>query len=69
VLAYEIWTPLTTFDRLVDISDHMATKLRVVRSYQSQLKRVRYDAAIEGLNAYRGAMFGGCAYAEVFVNR
>jgi LmbE family N-acetylglucosaminyl deacetylase len=66
VLTYEIWTPLARFERVVDISDEMATKLRAVRTYRSQVQWWRYDLAIKGLNAYRGAMVAGTTYAEVF---
>jgi LmbE family N-acetylglucosaminyl deacetylase len=66
LLAYEIWTPLAHFDRVVDIGEHIATKLQAVRKYRSQIRGWRYDLAIKGLNAYRGVMFGRCAFAEVF---
>jgi len=64
--TYEIWTPLTTFDRVEDITDQMPAKLRAVRRYRSQVRYWRYDLAIKGLNAYRGAMVAGTTYAEVF---
>lgn len=66
LLTYEIWTPLTTFERVEDITDQMPAKLRAVRSYRSQVRYWRYDLAIKGLNAYRGAMVAGTRYAEVF---
>ena len=66
VLGYEIWTPIARPDRIVDVSEHMARKLEAVRCYKCQLEYWPYDRAIEGLNAYRGALFEGVAYAEAF---
>jgi len=65
-LGYEIWTPIAKPDRIVDISEHMTRKLEAVLCYASQLEYWPYDRAIEGLNAYRGALFEGVAYAEAF---
>jgi N-acetylglucosamine malate deacetylase 1 len=67
VLGYEIWTPIARPDRVVDISEHMERKLEAVRCYKCQLEYWPYDRAVEGLNAYRGALFEGVAYAEAFV--
>jgi hypothetical protein len=44
----------------------MASKLRAVRCYRSQLEDFHYDRAVQGLNQYRGALAAGCRYAEVF---
>ena len=65
-LGYELWTPIARPDRLVDISGHMERKLEAVRCYRCQLEYWPYDRAVEGLNAYRGALFEGVAYAEAF---
>ena len=64
--AYEIWTPMSEFDAVEDVSTVMATKLAAVRAYGSQLAKFRYDDAVEGLNRFRGALAGHCEYAEVF---
>ena len=64
--GYEVWTPLGVHDEVEDISGTMAAKLRAVRSYRSQLAAFRYDRAIRGLGAYRGALAAKCQYAEVF---
>jgi N-acetylglucosamine malate deacetylase 1 len=64
--AYEVWTPMTDFDDVEDISGVFETKLAAVRTYASQLANFRYDDAVEGLNRFRGALAGHCAYAEVF---
>lgn len=66
VQTYEVWTPMTTFDDVEDISLVMATKLRAVRAYRSQLDKFRYDEAVEGLNRFRGALTARCRYAEAY---
>ena len=64
--CYEVWTPLTWFDVVLPIDDQMGRKLEAVACYRSQLERFRFERAVEGLAAYRGALAGGCDYAEVF---
>jgi LmbE family N-acetylglucosaminyl deacetylase len=64
--AYEVWTPMTDFDDVEDISPVVETKLAAVRTYASQLAKFRYDDAVDGLNRFRGALAGHCTYAEVF---
>jgi LmbE family N-acetylglucosaminyl deacetylase len=64
--TYEIWTPLSEYDQVKDITSVMARKLRAVRCYRSQLAGFRYDRAVRGLNQYRGALAAQCRYAEVF---
>jgi LmbE family N-acetylglucosaminyl deacetylase len=65
--GYEVWSPLTRFDWVEDISEVMSRKLRAVRCYQSQLRSFRYDHAVRGLNRYRGILGSGSRYAEAFV--
>jgi len=64
--AYEVWTPMSDFDDVEDISGVMETKLAAVRTYASQLSKFRYDDAVAGLNRFRGALAAHCDYAEVF---
>jgi LmbE family N-acetylglucosaminyl deacetylase len=66
VQAYEVWTPMTAFDDVEDISAVMATKLAAVRAYRSQVDKFRYDDAVEGLNRFRGALAARCPYAEAY---
>ena len=66
LLTYEVWTPLSEFDEVKDITPFMARKLRAVRCYHSQLAGFHYDRAVRGLNQYRGALAAQCRYAEVF---
>jgi len=64
--GYEIWTPLSEFQHVEDISSVIRTKLRAIRSHTSQVAQLAYDRAALGLNAFRGAASGRCRYAEVF---
>lgn len=68
VRAYEVWTPLSEYDHVEDISSVMPRKMRAIRAHHSQLKDLAYDRAAHGLNEYRGALCGRCRYAEVFRN-
>jgi LmbE family N-acetylglucosaminyl deacetylase len=63
---YEVWTPLSHYDFVQDISPAMARKLRALRAHQSQLREFDYIRAVTGLNQYRGALAGKCKFAEVF---
>jgi LmbE family N-acetylglucosaminyl deacetylase len=64
--GYEVWTPLTEFDRVTDISRVMPRKLSALRAHRSQLAEFNYERAVRGLNQYRGALAAKCPYAEVF---
>ena len=64
--GYEVWTPLSSFAEVEDITQTMHLKLRAVRCYASQLRAFRYDRALRGLAAYRGALAAKCRFAEVF---
>jgi LmbE family N-acetylglucosaminyl deacetylase len=66
VLQYEVWTPLQEFDEMADITPVVTAKMRAIRCHRSQLANIRYDRAIRGLNAYRGALATKTPYAEVF---
>jgi LmbE family N-acetylglucosaminyl deacetylase len=65
--GYEVWSPLTRYHWVEDVSAVMPQKLRAVRCYRSQLRLFRYDAAVRGLNRYRGILGAGGRYAEAFV--
>ncbi len=64
--GYEIWTPLSEYDHVEDISSVMPQKLKAIRAHRSQMSEFPYDRAITGLNQYRGVIAGKCRYAEVF---
>jgi LmbE family N-acetylglucosaminyl deacetylase len=68
LLAYEVWTPMSRYNRLVDIGPTLRDKLRAVRCYRSQLDTFRYDQAVRGLNRFRGALHTQWRYAEAFDN-
>ena len=63
---YEVWTPMSRFDHVEDVSDVMERKLAAIRCHASQLPAFDFAAAVAGLNRYRGVMAGRCEYAEVF---
>jgi N-acetylglucosamine malate deacetylase 1 len=64
--AYEVWTPLSEFDQLEDITRVMPRKLRALRAYRSQLREFDYERAVRGLNQFRGVLGAKRPYAEVF---
>jgi LmbE family N-acetylglucosaminyl deacetylase len=64
--VYEVWNPMTDVGWVEDISAVMQRKLRAIGCYQSQLKQIRYDWAIRGLNRYRGILHAASQYAEAF---
>lgn len=66
IRAYEVWTPLSHYDLVEDISTTMRSKLHALACYQSQLRQFRYDRSARGLNQFRGALAARCRYAEVF---
>lgn len=65
-LAYEVWTPLQQYTRVVDITSYMNMKLAALNLHQSQLVNIRYDQAITGLNRYRGITTCEGEYCECF---
>jgi len=66
---FEVWTPLSRMDAIVDISAHIDRKVAAIRAYESQCAALPFDEAFRGLARYRGEMFSWPegAYAEVFV--
>src|SRR5262245_3288347 len=58
--AYEVWTPLSQFDHVENITSVMSRKLKALRSHKSQLKEFDYVRAITGLNQYRGVLAAKC---------
>lgn len=70
VLYYEVWTPLSEFNYIEDITEVMDKKIACMEKFSSQLAVRNYIEAVVGLNKYRGNMTGNCDYAEVFkINR
>lgn len=66
LLTYEIWTPLTSYYHVENVTAVMDRKLSAIRCHASQLTQFAYDRAIRGLNIYRGVVAGACRYAEIF---
>jgi len=73
VLMFEVWTPLTDMDEIIDVTPYMETKLAAIRAYKSQCSVMRFDEAMLGLARYRGELFcwpksgeDSGNYAEVF---
>ncbi len=64
--AYEVWTPLSEYDHVEDITALMPRKLRALRAYRSQLGEFNYERAVRGLSQFRGELAAKCRYAEVF---
>lgn len=68
VLFYEVWTPLTDMDLIIDITPHLKRKLCAIRAHRTQCNVLDFASAFRGLARYRGEMF--CwpegDYAEVF---
>lgn len=68
ILGYEVWTPMREYDNVQDITSVWAAKLASIHAYPSQLANFAYDTAAQGLNNFRGALAGRCAFAEVQVS-
>lgn len=66
VRTYEVWTPLTRFSTMVDITATAGVKRSAIRCHRSQISN-GFAEAMLALNMYRGLMHGpGMLYAEVF---
>ena len=66
IRGYEVWTPLSEYDQVVDISAVMPRKLEAIRCHASQLADFDYAHATQSLNAFRGALAAKVPFAEVF---
>lgn len=65
VVEYEVWTPLERPNYYLDISNVILKKKEAISCYKCQLKHVKYDWGVEGLNRYRG-MLKRIDYAEAY---
>ena len=66
--GYEIWTPLSEYDHVEDITSVLPRKVKAIRAHQSQVRQFPYERAARGLNQYRGALAAKSRYAEVFLD-
>lgn len=55
LIEYEVWSPIISANRFIDVSDIMDRKVDVLRNYASQTASIDYEAFVKGLNMYRGA--------------
>ena len=63
---YEVWSPLSKYDVVLDISACMARKIRALRAHKSQVQSLDYVRAVTGLNQFRGVLAAQSKFAEVF---
>lgn len=66
VLCYEVWTPLSKFQYIEDITEFIELKVEAFKKHESQLANVHYDQALRGFSQYRGLLNGKGEYAECF---
>ncbi|MEN6349707.1 MAG: PIG-L deacetylase family protein [Syntrophomonas sp.] len=64
LLGYEIWSPLSAYNNVMDITEFIDLKLQALSCHRSQ--QLDYDQAIAGLNRYRGVTSGKGAFCECF---
>ncbi len=65
--AWGLWTPLSVFNCILDISPYMDIKKKAIESHISQTKEADIVGAVFGLNKYYSVMSGGNGWAEVFI--
>lgn len=66
IMQYEVWSPAYV-NIYLNIDKEMDKKIQAIKIYQSQLKSRDYAKAIEGLNLYRGTIYGKSKYAEGYL--
>ena len=65
LIEYEVWSPIISANRFLEISSVMDTKTAALQKYGSQTASIDYEAFVRGLNMYRGAPHH-VAYCEAF---
>lgn len=66
ILTYEVWTPMEDFAYVENITGTMEVKLEALSKHQSQIRDIRYDEGVKGLDRYRGVMTSKGEFCEVF---
>jgi len=66
IMQYDVWSP-TFANYYLDIDKEINSKLDAIKIYQSQIQSRDYSKAIEGLNRYRGTIYGKSKYAEAYL--
>jgi LmbE family N-acetylglucosaminyl deacetylase len=66
--GYEVWTPLTVPNCIIDITEQIKIKRKALEQFQNQLAQYNFIEAVIGLSRYRGMvhMFGD-KYVEAFL--
>lgn len=66
--GYEIWTPLSAPNCIVDITHQIEVKRKALEQFRIQLEQFNFIEAVIGLSRYRGTMHMlSDKYAEVFL--
>src|SRR4030042_5200610 len=66
--GYEIWTPLTAPNCIIDITEQINLKRKALEQFQIQLAQFNFIEAVIGLSRYRGTFHMlADKYAEVFL--
>lgn len=66
--GYEIWTPLSALNCIVDITDQIEVKRKAMEQFRIQIEQFNIVEAFIGLSRYRGTMHMlSDKYAEVFL--
>ena len=66
ILMYEVWTPLPSFNKFIDITKEIEMKLEALQLFDSQVSLVPYHKKVKLLNEFRGLEVG-CESAEVYL--
>lgn len=66
VLGYEVWHPMSRYQKAVDISSVIEDKIHALNQHRSQTSGVDYLDAVRALARFRGVMAMAGQYAEVF---
>lgn len=67
LIGYEVWTPITKPNLIVDISEFSEIKRQAIRTFKSQLINNDWEEGSLGLNAYRAVTHTGKGHAEAFM--